>query len=144
MVDYKPSLGELFRKLKDALVSLTNNIDSYFAETKGIITKDDVNKLRTHIQKKLDNNEEIEDSKKLKELLDLFVSDQSVIELIRSDADSWILMLDSIIDNLSKRKEPLSDEERNELEELIGIANSIKTILRKSNENKDKVDDTNS
>mgnify|MGYP001626160699 CR=1 FL=1 len=124
------SLGGLFAKLRDALISLTRDLDKFIDESSKVISKDDIEELRNHIQERLNRNEEIDDNKKLKELLDLFATDQAVIEWIREDADSWIAMLDSIIENLSKRKEPLTDEERKELEGLIGVANQIKGLLR--------------
>ncbi|MGC9099421.1 MAG: hypothetical protein ACP5HW_02635 [Candidatus Micrarchaeia archaeon] len=124
------SLGGLFAKLRDALIALTRDLDKFIDESNRVISKDDIEELRNHIQERLNRNEEIDDNKKLKELLDLFATDQAVIEWIREDANSWIAMLDSIIENLSKRKEPLTDEERKELEELIGIASQIKGLLR--------------
>ncbi|MGC8699882.1 MAG: hypothetical protein ACP5RK_02685 [Candidatus Micrarchaeia archaeon] len=124
------SLGGLFAKLRDALIALTRDLDKFIDESNRVISKDDIEELRNHIQERLNRNEEIDDNKKLKELLDLFATDQAVIEWIREDANSWIAMLDSIIENLSKRKEPLTDEERKELEDLIGIASQIKGLLR--------------
>ncbi|MGC9129917.1 MAG: hypothetical protein ACP5GB_03530 [Candidatus Micrarchaeia archaeon] len=135
MVELKPlTLGSLFAKLRDSLVQLTRDLDRYINNAEKIMSIEEINKLRDHIQEKLNRNEEIEDNKKLKELLDLFVNDQEVINFIRKDAASWIAMLDSIIDNLSKRKEPLSEEERMELEELVGMANQIKNLLRRAPE----------
>ncbi|MGB9732838.1 MAG: hypothetical protein ACPLYE_03035 [Candidatus Micrarchaeales archaeon] len=135
MVELKPlTLGSLFAKLRDSLVQLTRDLDRYINNAEKIMSIEEINKLRDHIQEKLNRNEEIEDNKKLKELLDLFVNDREVINFIRKDAASWIAMLDSIIDNLSKRKEPLSEEERMELEELVGMANQIKNLLRRAPE----------
>jgi len=42
---------------------------------------DDINELRKHIQHKLENNEDIEDNKKLRELLELFATDKAVFEV---------------------------------------------------------------
>ncbi len=131
------SLGSLFGKLREALVSFTRDIDKYIEDTSKVISKEDIDALRRHIQEKLDRNEEIEDNKKLKDLLDLFLKDREVISVMRKDADAWVSMLDSIIDNLSKKAEPLTETEKQELKELLGIANQIKGLLRGSEKDQD-------
>ena len=125
----KLGLGSLFARLRAALITFTRNLDELIDENKKI-SMDDINELRKHIQHKLENNEDIEDSKKLRELLELFVTDKAVFEVIRKDAPSWISLLDSIIANLSNKKE-ITDEERKELGELIGMANQLSALLRK-------------
>ena len=125
----KLGLGSLFARLRAALITFTRSLDEIIDENKRI-SMDDINELRKHIQHKLENNEDIEDNKKLRELLELFATDKAVFELMRKDASSWISLLDSIIANLSSKKE-LTDEERKELEELIGIANQLSALLRK-------------
>jgi len=125
----KLGLGSLFARLRAALITFTRSLDELIDENKRIST-DDINELRKHIQHKLENNEDIEDNKKLRELLELFATNKAVFEVMRKDASSWISLLDSIIANLSSKKE-LTDEERKELEELIGIANQLSALLRK-------------
>jgi|GEM_PF-1025888 len=125
----KLGLGSLFARLRAALITFTRSLDEIIDENKRI-SMDDINELRKHIQHKLENNEDIEDNKKLRELLELFATNKAVFELMRKDASSWISLLDSIIANLSSKKE-LTDEERKELEELIGIANQLSALLRK-------------
>jgi hypothetical protein len=131
------SLGSLFGKLREALVSFTRDIDKYIEGTNKVISKEDIDELRKHIQEKLDRNEEIEDNKKLKDLLDLFLKDREVMNMMRKDADAWVSMLDSIIEYLSKRTEPLTETEKYELNELLGIANQIKGLLRRSEKDQD-------
>jgi len=125
----KLGLGSLFARLRAALITFARSLDEIIDENKKI-SMDDINELRKHIQHKLENNEDIEDNKKLRELLELFATDKAVFELMRKDASSWISMLDSIIANLSSKKE-LTDEERKELSELIGMANQLSALLRK-------------
>jgi len=125
----KLGLGSLFARLRTALITFTRSLDEIIDENKKI-SMDDINELRKHIQQKLENNEDIEDNKKLKELLELFATDKAVFEVMRKDASSWIGMLDAIIANLSNKKN-LTDEERKELEELIGLANQLSALLRK-------------
>ncbi|MFP3278349.1 MAG: hypothetical protein RXO43_02190 [Candidatus Micrarchaeota archaeon] len=125
----KLGLGSLFARLRAALITFTRSLDEIIDENKKI-SMDDINELRKHIQHKLENNEDIEDNKKLRELLELFATDKAVFEVIRKDASSWINMLDAIIINLSNKKE-LTDEERKELSELIGLANQLSALLRK-------------
>ena len=125
----KLGLGSLFARLRAALITFTRNLDELIDENKKI-SMDDINELRKHIQRKLENNEDIEDNKKLRELLELFATDKAVFEVIRKDAPSWISLLDSIIANLSNKKE-ITDEERKELGELIGMANQLSELLRK-------------
>jgi len=125
----KLGLGSLFARLRAALITFTRSLDEIIDENKKI-SMDDINELRKHIQHKLENNEDIEDNKKLRELLELFATDKAVFEVIRKDASSWLGMLDAIIINLSNKKE-LTDEERKELSELIGLANQLSALLRK-------------
>jgi len=125
----KLGLGSLFAKLRAALITFTRSLDEIIDENKKI-SMDDINELRKHIQHKLENNEDIEDNKKLKELLELFATDKAVFEVMRKDASSWISLLDSIIANLSSKKD-LTDEERKELTELISMANQLSKLLRK-------------
>jgi len=125
----KLGLGSLFAKLRAALITFTRSLDEIIDENKKI-SMDDINELRKHIQHKLENSEDIEDNKKLKELLELFATDKAVFEVMRKDASSWISLLDSIIANLSSKKD-LTDEERKELTELISMANQLSKLLRK-------------
>jgi len=125
----KLGLGSLFARLRAALITFTRSLDEIIDENKKI-SMDDINELRKHIQHKLENNEDIEDNKKLRELLELFATDKAVFEVIRKDATSWLSLLDAIIVNLSNKKE-LTDEERKELSELIGMANQLSALLRK-------------
>jgi len=132
----KLGLGSLFAKLRAALITFTRSLDEIIDENKKI-SMDDINELRKHIQHKLENSEDIEDNKKLKELLELFATDKAVFEVMRKDASSWISLLDSIIANLSSKKD-LTDEERKELTELISMANQLSKLLRKEVKENDR------
>ena len=131
----KLSLGSLFTMLRSALVTFTRNLDDLIEENKKI-SIDDINELRKHIQQKLENNEDIDDNKKLRELLELFATDKAVLKVIKEDINSWISMFDAIIANLS-RKQNLTDEDRKELSELIKMTTQLTEYIRKEKENKD-------
>jgi len=131
----KLSLGSLFTMLRSALITFTRNLDDLIKENKKI-SIDDINELRKHIQQKLENNEDIDDNKKLRELLELFATDKAVLKVIKEDINSWISMFDAIIANLS-RKQNLTDEDRKELSELIRMTTQLTEYIRKEKENKD-------
>jgi len=131
----KLSLGSLFAMLRSALITFTRNLDDLIKENKKI-SIDDINELRKHIQQKLENNEDIDDNKKLRELLELFATDKAVLKVIKEDINSWISMFDAIIANLS-RKQNLTDEDRKELSELIKMTTQLTEYIRKEKENKD-------
>ena len=131
----KLSLGSLFAMLRSALITFTRNLDDLIKENKKI-SIDDINELRKHIQQKLENNEDIDDNKKLRELLELFATDKAVLKVIKDDINSWISMFDAIIANLS-RKQNLTDEDRKELSELIKMTTQLTEYIRKEKENKD-------
>jgi len=131
----KLSLGSLFTMLRSALITFTRNLDDLIKENKKI-SIDDINELRKHIQQKLENNEDIDDNKKLRELLELFATDKAVLKVIKEDINSWISMFDAIIANLSK-KQNLTDEDRKELSELIRMTTQLTEYIRKEKENKD-------
>ena len=78
----KLSLGSLFTMLRSALITFTRNLDDLIKENKKI-SIDDINELRKHIQQKLENNEDIDDNKKLRELLELFATDKAVLKVIK-------------------------------------------------------------
>jgi len=131
----KLTLGSLFTMLRSALVTFTRNLDDLIEENKKI-SLNDINELRKHIQQKLENNEDIDDNKKLRELLELFATDKAVLKVIKDDVNSWISMFDAIIANLSK-KQNLTDEDREELSELIRMTTQLTEYLRKEDRDYD-------
>lgn len=131
------SLGALFGKLHSAITSFTKDLDTFIEKNKSI-SMSDIKELRDHIQKRLESNEEVEDNKKLKELLNLFATDKAVLEVIREDAEQWIELLDAIIENLENKEGELTIEEKAELHQIISLATDIKTMLRKESTTFDK------
>ncbi|MGC8710635.1 MAG: hypothetical protein ACP5RF_03450 [Candidatus Micrarchaeia archaeon] len=137
------SLGALFGKLHGAMSSFTKDINGFIEKNKSI-SMGDIKELREHIQKRLENNEEVEDNMKLRELLNLFATDKAVLEVIKEDSEEWIEMLDAIIENLENKKGELTIEEKAELHQIISLATDIKSMLRKESKSFDKNGSTGS
>lgn len=124
------SLNNLISRLHDAVVEFVKNVGSIVQENKELAMSD-IRDLREHISRKLANNEEVADNKKLLKLLDLFATDKAVLELIKEDAEEWVGMLEAIEERLESRGENITKGERREIDEINRLTSEIKRLARK-------------
>ncbi len=126
------SLSELISKLHKAITEFTETVDALIEHNKTINYKE-INDLRILIKNRIKKGEDIDDNKKILNLLELFSSNKSILELIREDVDEWIDFIEAIEENLNNKELNLSKEEKHDLEKIRKINLELKTILRHEN-----------
>jgi len=125
------TLDDLLGKLHSALVNFVRDVEEMVEENK-VLSVEDIRELRHHIQQRLDNREEITDNQKLLTMLDLFVTDSAVMEIIREDAEDWIKLLEDIEDNIKGRAgKQLTPDEKEEMKKVGELTAQIKALIRK-------------
>ncbi len=125
------SLPQLISKLHAALLELVDVMDGAIMRNKEI-KSEEINKLRAHISERLKRNEDIEDNKKLIQVLDLFKRNSTIIELVKEDAEDWLDFLDTIEERLKGGHDAeLSAEELKDIERIKKLSGGIKKLVRK-------------
>ena len=87
--------------------------------------------VKKHIAERLNKNENIEENKLILKVLDIFITDKSFIRIIRKDADDWLEFLDALESNLKKVGEDFTKKDRMELDNVIGIIDDAKKMIRR-------------
>lgn len=123
------SLNDLILKLHKAIAEVVETIDMLITHNKAI-SHDEINELRTVIKKRINNGEDIKDNEKILNLLELFSSNKSILELIGEDVDEWMNFIDLIENNLNSKKPNLSIEEQLSLEKIKKANLELKKIFR--------------
>ncbi|MDE1810843.1 MAG: hypothetical protein KGH66_02280 [Candidatus Micrarchaeota archaeon] len=121
------SLGKLLTMLHDSLSEAIKGIDAMLKEDKEVDT-DDIKELRDHIIERL--GKEDADTKKLLKLMGLMMTESAVLELIKSDAEEWVHLLDAVEDNVvdaSKR----GHIDKEEVEELRSLTKKARELIRR-------------
>lgn len=126
------SFGSLIERFHRAIVDFVGAIDETIKQDRSVGAHE-IRQLRDHIQQRLQNNESPDDNKQLLKVLDLFVSNSAVIELIREDAEDWLRFLDDIEKSIEQKShgEGLSDDELKELRDIKRLTGEIKELMRK-------------
>ena len=123
----KLSLGELFSKLHDSIVSFVKELGETI-EANRSISQADIQTLRNFIRDKMERKEDTVENEKLLKLLNLFATEKVVLEILKDDADEWLEFLQAIREYVDEGKIELSDRERKEIDKLT---NDISKYLRK-------------
>jgi len=126
------SLNELILRLHKLITEFTETLDTLIDHNKTINYKE-INELRTLIKTRIRRGEDIEDNKKLLNLLELFSSNKSILELIREDVDEWIDFIEAIDKLVNDKKLILNKEEIEDIEKIKQLNLNLKTILRAEN-----------
>ena len=87
--------------------------------------------MRERIKEKLKKKEDLEDRTKVINLLNLLISNEKVLELIKDDAEEWIALLDAIEDNVSS-KAVNTEQEKKEIEEIKALTKDLTEVIKKS------------
>ncbi len=124
------SLNELIKKLYDSVKNFARSMER-ITEMNNKVTHSEIMELKEHITNRLNNGEEVEDNKKLIELLEVLSKDQSIIQIIKDDAEEWVELLDAIEKNIKSEYRELSEKEEKELKQINDMTTSIKEFLRK-------------
>lgn len=124
------SLTELIEKLYDSIKSFSKSMEK-ITQMNNIVTHSDIIELKEHITNKLNKGEELDDNKKLINLLDVLSKDQSIIQIIKDDAEEWVTLLDAIEKNIKSQNGTLNEKEENEVKKINEMTTSIKEFLRK-------------
>jgi hypothetical protein len=127
------SLNELIKKLYDSIKNFAKNMEKV-TEMNNKITHSEIMELKEHITNRLNNGEEVEDNKKLIDLLEVLSKDESIIQIIKDDAEEWISLLDAIENNIKSDGRKLNNNEEKELKQINDMATSMKEFLRKDND----------
>ncbi len=126
------SLGDLISRLHSAILDFVNTIDETLRQN-GELGMSDIRSLRDHIRVRLQKNEDIEDNKKLLKVLDLFATNKAVMELVREDAEEWLMFLDDIEKGLSQKAQSgaLTKDELEDMERMRSLTREIRELIRK-------------
>ncbi len=124
------SVNELISRLHDAIESFLTGIEDIIDLNSKSGGKDEISTLKAHLTEKLKRGEEVTDNKKLIDLLNLLSKDQTVLAIIKEDAEEWAEMLDAIQGQISSRK-PITDEERRDIQKITKMATEITSLIRK-------------
>lgn len=124
------SIGSLFGKLHEAIVSFVANLNDLVEENREVPLSE-IRELREHIKQRLNSNESIDDNQKLMKLLDLFSTDKAVIELVRDEAQDWLDMLEAIENSFPKDRSQLTQGQRDEIRKVEVLTSQVKALIRK-------------
>ena len=124
------SVNDLISRLHDAIESFLTGIEDIIDLNSKSGSKDEISTLKAHLTEKLKRGEEVTDNKKLIDLLNLLSKDQTVLAIIKEDAEEWAEMLDAIQSQISSRK-PITDEERKDIQKITAMATEISSLIRK-------------
>jgi len=125
------TLSDLFEKLHNALTSFAADIEELVETDKRVASEQEIVDLRERIKEKLKKKEDLEDRTKVINLLNLLISNEKVLELIKDDAEEWIALLDAIEDNVSS-KAVNTEQEKKEIEEIKALTKDLTEVIRKS------------
>ena len=123
------SVNEIIKKLYNSVKSFVKGMESVVG-INDKYNKDEINELKTHLTEKLNRGEEVTDNSKLIDLLEILSKDQTVMHIIKDDAEEWLEMLEAIESSINSKKE-LSPEEKKEVKQINKMTMSIKDFLRK-------------
>ncbi|MEM0201460.1 MAG: hypothetical protein QXD23_03580 [Candidatus Micrarchaeaceae archaeon] len=126
------SLSELIKKLYDSIKTFSSNMEK-ITEMNKKVSHSDIIELKEHVINKLNKGEEVEDNKKLIDLLNILSKDQSIIQIIKDEADEWINLLNAIEKNIKSGDRELTETEQKEIKQIESMTISMKEFLRKDN-----------
>lgn len=123
------TVNEIIKKLYNSVKSFVKGMESVVG-INDKYNKDEIDELKTHLTEKLNRGEEVTDNSKLIDLLEILSKDQTVMHIIKDDAEEWLEMLEAIESSINSKKE-LSPEEKKEVKQINKMTMSIKDFLRK-------------
>ena len=123
------TVNEIIKKLYNSVKSFVKGMESVVG-INDKYNKDEIDELKTHLTEKLNRGEEVTDNSKLIDLLEILSKDQTVMHIIKDDAEEWLEMLEAIESSINSKKE-LSPEEKKEIKQINKMTMSIKDFLRK-------------
>jgi benzoyl-CoA reductase/2-hydroxyglutaryl-CoA dehydratase subunit BcrC/BadD/HgdB len=88
--------------------------------------------LREHISERLKRNEDIEDNKKMIQILDLFKKNSLIMELAKEDVEKWLAFFDAIEQKLEENNGvKLTEKELNDINQIKRLTKDLKEMIRK-------------
>ncbi|MDE1873602.1 MAG: hypothetical protein KGI04_00575 [Candidatus Micrarchaeota archaeon] len=126
----KLSLGTLLEKLHGSLKTFANQVEGVVEQNKSM-SLEEIGELREHVQRRLSSNEEVEDNKKILNLLELFSTDKAVLEVIRKNSGEWLRLLDAIEGNLVAKGGSLTEEEKAEILDIRELTEEVRASLKR-------------
>ncbi|MGC8479777.1 MAG: hypothetical protein ACP5M9_03890 [Candidatus Micrarchaeia archaeon] len=126
----KLSLNDLIKRFYDSIKSFARSMEKV-TEINKTVNYGEIKELKEHITKRLDSGENLEDNKKLISALDLLSKDQSILNIIKDDAEDWIDMLEAIERSIAEPGKKLDKKEMSEVKKIEELSGSIKKFLRK-------------
>ncbi len=125
------SLFQLIEKLHNAVAELIEAMDTAIAHNREI-RSDEINALREHISERLKRNEDIEDNKKMIQILDLFKKNSLIMELAKEDVEKWLAFFDAIEQKLEENNGvKLTEKELNDINQIKRLTKDLKEMIRK-------------
>ena len=124
------SMGELIERLHNSIRSFAGSIGRV-NEMNSQISASDISELRNHIKDRIAKGEDVEHNEKLLKLVDLFSTNKSVMELVKSDADEWVEFLEAIRGSLDHATAGATRAEASEIEEIRKSIERLKLTIRK-------------
>ncbi len=123
------SVNDIIKKLYESVKSFAKGMESVVGMNDKV-GRGEINELKSHLTEKLNKGDEVTDNSKLIQLLDILSKDQSIMHVIKDDAEDWLEMLEAIENNI-KNKGELNMQEKKEVKQINKMTSSIKDFLRK-------------
>lgn len=123
------SVNDIIKKLYESVKSFAKGMESVVGMNDEV-GRGEINELKSHLTEKLNKGDEVTDNSKLIQLLDILSKDQSIMHVIKDDAEDWLEMLEAIENNI-KNKGELNMQEKKEVKQINKMTSSIKDFLRK-------------
>jgi hypothetical protein len=122
-------VNDIIKKLYESVKSFAKGMESVVGMNDEV-GRGEINELKSHLTEKLNKGDEVTDNSKLIQLLDILSKDQSIMHVIKDDAEDWLEMLEAIENNI-KNKGELNMQEKKEVKQINKMTSSIKDFLRK-------------
>ena len=124
------SLGELISKLHGAIRQFISDLDVVISRNKEA-SSDEIYDLRARITERLKAGKDTVENERLLKLLNLLLTDKTVIELMRDDAEEWMEFLDAISKHIENGSYRATEEEKKELSNIRELTAQITSLIRK-------------
>ncbi len=124
------SVGNLFKKLHSGLTALYRE-SSKLKSLNDSVNADEIRKARGEIIERLAEGNELQESRTLLKILDLFSKDGAFVGLVKDESGEWIDFLTLIEHNLDIMIGDLEGEDKKIAEQTLASIEKAKEMLRK-------------
>lgn len=124
------SLGELVSRLHSTIKQFIGDLDIMVAKNSEV-SNDEIHELRARITERLREGKDTVENERLLKLLNLLLTDKTVIELMREDTDEWMDFLEAISKHIDSGAYKATENEKRELSEMKELTMQITALIRK-------------